>query len=371
VIIVAGGGNFFGNPIVEQTQALADRAFLTSLIRGYRPEEVFYLSAFNDWATRDSNKDGLPDADALATTQTFWSAIDLWSSGTARLFIYLIDHGERNRQTGDFFFRLNPTQYIRALDLDAHLDTLQMLTNCDVVLIVDCCYAGGFVQQCRAPAGKRRIVIAATTPQNLAIYSPPAGAESFSFYFLSFAMLGSNLKDSFEWTRLAFQAIGNPAGQVPWLDDDNDGDSDKWDGVLLARQHVLGRNRGIGANAPTILSVATTQTTSVNEPVTLWAGLDPAVVPREVWAVVIPRSATYIVDQPVTNLIRVNLSYSASLKRWQAAWSPGMEHIGRAAVTYFAMSDDALGIGLVATPKSSAVIVRSPTSARIPWQLFK
>jgi len=286
------------------------------------------------------------------------------------LFIYLVDHGSYNRRTDDFFFRLNPTQYIRARDLDAHLDALQTQTNCDVILVVDCCYAGGFVQQCRAPTGKRRVVISSTTPTDLAIYTPPCGAESFSFYFFSFAILGNTIENCFDWTRLAFQGLGNPAGQRPSMDDDNDGDSDKWDGAL-ARQHVLGRYRGFGVNAPTILAVATTQTTSVNQPVTLWAELDPAVEPHEVWAVVIPQSATYVTDQPVTNLTRVNLSFNSSLGRWQASWSPGTKHIGQNTVTYFALSEDTLGIGLVATPRCSGLIVCGPTSVRIPWELFE
>jgi len=49
------GGTYAGNPIVGQTQALADQAFFTCLVRGYAPAGICYLSAFNDWRTRDSN----------------------------------------------------------------------------------------------------------------------------------------------------------------------------------------------------------------------------------------------------------------------------------------------------------------------------
>jgi len=369
-ILVSGGGNFAGNPIITQTQSLADRAFLTCLVRGYKRNEIRYLSAFDDWQTRDSNHDSLPDADAQATTPTFWTAIDTWSSGTARLFVYLIDHGSYNSQTGDFSFRLNPTQYIRARDLDSHLDTLQTRTGCEVILIVDCCYSGGFVQQCRPPAGKRRVVISSTTPQNLAIYSPPAGAESFSFYFLSFAIQGNTLEDCFEWTSLSFSAMGNPAGQSPWLDDNGDGVSNKWDGSVAAR-NVLGRYPAFGLNAPTILSVATTQTVLLNKPVVLWATLDTAVPTTQVWAVVVPKNAGYAPGQPVTNLTRVNLSFNAGLNRWQATWAPPLAHAGQNTVTYFAMSEDAIGTRLVATPKSAGLRVHGGTSVRIPWQLLE
>jgi hypothetical protein len=370
VIIVSGGGDYFGNPIIAQTKALADRAFLTCLVRGYTAAEVFYLSAFDDWSRH-------PNVDAQATTQTFWSAIDTWSSGTARLLIYLIDHGKYNSTTGNWYFRLNPNDDISARDLDAHLDALQNRTNCDVILIVDCCYAGGFVQQCRPPAGKRRIVIAATTPTDLAIYTPPVGSESFSFYFLSFAFMGSTLKDCFDYARLSFAAIGNPAGQVPWMDDDGDGDSDKWDGGEghLARQHVLGYG-GFGSNAPTILSVATTQTVAYDRPAQLWARLDEAASTStsEVWAIVVSKTTTYVAGQPVTNLTRVNLAYNSSLKRWQATWTPDTKkHVGQNIVTYFALGKAQSGndLVLVAMPRTSGLRVLGPTSVSQPWHQFR
>jgi WD40 repeat protein len=369
-ILVAGGGNYVGNPIVAQTQALADRAFFACLVRGYRRSEIRYVSAFNDWNTRDSNNDGLPDADTQATTQTFWSAIDTWSSGTARLFLYLVDHGSYNSQTGEWSFRLNATQYVKATDLDSHLDALQTQTGCEVILIVDCCFSGGFVQKCKAPAGKRRVVISSTTPQDLAIYSPPAGAESFSFYFFSFAIQGNTLEDCVKWTKLSFASMGNPGGQTPWMDDNNDGVSSKLDGALAA-QHVLGRYPAFGLNAPTILDVASTQSVYVRDRVTLWARLDAAVAAKEVWVIVVSPRASYASGEPVTNLPRVNLAFSPSLNRWQAVWSPQLEHSGQCTVTYFAVSEDPLGTRLVATPKSSGLRVLSPTAVRIPWELFR
>jgi hypothetical protein len=225
------------------------------------------------------------------------------------------------------------------------------------------------VQQCRAAAGQRRIVIASTPPQNLAVFSPPSGAESFSFYFLSFAILGSTIHDCFDWTRLAFGAMGNPAGQTPWMDDNNDGVSDKWDGAL-AGSYVLGRYPAFGLTAPTILDVAMTQRVDASRPVTLWAKLDPAVATTAVWAVVIPSNASYVSGEPVTNLTRVNLAFNASLGRWQATWTPELKHSGVNTVTYFALSDDGLGTRLISLPKSSGLVVRG-ASVRLPWQLLE
>jgi len=224
-------------------------------------------------------------------------------------------------------------------------EALNLRNRCNLWLLA---FGSGFVQQCRAPAG----------------------AESFSFYFLSFAILGNTIRDCYDWTALAFQAMGNPAGQDPWMDDNGDGLSNKWDGAQASR-HVLGRYPAFGLNAPTILSVATTQTISLGQSVVLWARLDEAVAAKEVWAIVVPKNATYSSGQPVTNLTRVSLAFSPTLNRWQATWQPGSKHAGQNTVTYFALSEDSLGTRLVATPKTSGLIVRGGTSVRIPWRLFE
>jgi WD40 repeat protein len=368
-LLVAGGGNYTGNPIVQQTQALADQTHLTCLVRGYRHDEILYLSAFDDWQTRDANSDGRPDADGYASTAAFWSAIDAWSSDTARLFVYLIDHGVINTQTGEHYFRLNPTDYIAATELDAHLDALQQQTGAEVILIVDCCYSGGFVRRCTPVDGARRVVISATTASNLAVYSPPVGAESFSFYFLSFAIQGNTVKDCLRWTQMSFASMGNPAGQVPWMDDNGDGVSDKWDGALAAR-HVLGRYPAFGLAAPTILAVAPAATCAAGDRMLLWAQLDAAIAPQEVWAVVVPQGTDGTGSDPVTDLTRVDLQYNAQTQRWEAVWTSSLGHLGICAVTYFAACEDTNNTRLIAVPMASEITVFA-TSVEIPWALFE
>jgi len=358
VIIVAGGRNFAGNSIVRETQALADKASSVCLFRSYQRSEIRYLSAFDD-----------PDRDAPATIQTLWSAIDSWASDAARLVVYLVDHGSWNPQTNNWHFKINPTQTISARELDRHLDDLQSQTGCEVILVVDCCYAGGFVQQ---TTGTRRVVLAATTPQNLGAFLPPVGTGSFSDFFFSYAMLGNCLEDCFKWTRDYFAAMQPPWGQLPWMDDDGDGDSDKWDGKL-ARLEALGRNPKPGIVAPTILDVAATQSVYVRDPVDLWARLGEDVIIREVWAIVVPARAQYAAGQPVTNVTRVNLTFNSTLNHWQATFVPRLEHSGQCMVTYFAVGEEPppLSQRLLATPRSSGLRVLGPTATHIPWPLLK
>lgn len=356
VILVAGGGNYPGNAIAGQTQAIADRAYFACLVRGYTHDEIKYLSAFDDWQSHDANQDGLADVDAFASQGAFWSALDSWSSDTARVFIYLLDHGDYSSQPDRWRFRLNQTEYISARDLDAHLDALQTQTATEIILVVDCCFSGGFIRQCTAAPGIRRVVLSSTTPDDLAVFSPPVGAESFSFNFLSFAIQGSTINDCYYWTKLAFLAMGNPAGQDPWMDDNGDGVSDFHDGDLAAL-HVLGRYPAFGLSAPDIRDVASTTTVGVGDTVSLWAQMNSAVPTRSVWAVVVPESQDYTSTNPVTDLTRVDLFYNLGAGRWEAAWIPQWEHIGSCAVTYFAVGEDALGTDLVAFPVTAEIDV--------------
>jgi hypothetical protein len=369
VILVAGGGNYVGNSIVEQTEVLADLAFYACRLRGYDLADIFYLSAFDDWQKRDSNKDGFTDADARATPQALWTAIDTWAGDAGRLFVYLVDHGDRNTQTGEWFFRLNSTDFLSATDLDRHLDTLQSRTGAEVILIVDCCYAGGFVTKCKATAGQRRLVIASTTPSALAVFTLPKAPDSFSSFFFVYALLGNCLRDCFDWTRTSLRSMGSAAGQDPSMDADGDGDWDKWDRDIAAT-YALGSRIGYALNAPTIVDVAATQTIAGGQSVVLWAKLAPAPAAKEVWAVVVPSDAVYTPGQPVTTLTRVNLAWSASAGRWQATWRPVAEHHGQCTVTYFAVGEDSLGTRLVATPVSRLLRVVA-TSVRIPWRLLE
>lgn len=365
VILVAGGGDYVGNAIASQTQALADRAFFTMLVRGYRPEDIMYLSAFDDWDTRDSNNDNIPDADAYASVESLWSAVDSWSSDTARLILYLIDHGTFNSSTGQYFFSVNPTESIRALDLDAHLDVLQNSTGNDLILIVDCCFSGGFVQQCTPLPGMRRVAISATTADALSVYSPPAGAESFSFYFLSFALLGNTLDNCYRWTKLSFATMRNPAGQDPWMDDNGDGRADNMDGDLAA-QHVLGRFPAFGLRAPTILTVSPPRRVTAGHAADLWARLEPSVDARAVWAVIVPPQQQYADGEPVTDLTRVDLVRDMTPGLWRGSWTPTTDDMGVCSVTFFAESNDSLNTHSVATPVATSFRVTG-TAVELPW----
>ena len=366
ILVSGGGGTEDNNSIAFETQALADQAFNAFLSRGYTTDEIFFLSAFNDWQTRDMNNmgrgDGVRDADAQATPQAFWSAIDSWASDAARLVIYLIDHG----LPSPWKFQINSNEWILASDLDDRLDALQAQTGGEVILIVDCCYSGGFVWGCTPPQGKRRIVISSTTPGSLVGISVEDAFYSFSFPFL-LKMAGNTptLWDCFDY---AYQILSCRLRDeyLPLLDANGDGISDPKSDGDLARRCGLGRYPLFSFNAPSLTAVAPMAVVRVGEPVALWAQVDPDVPTTSVWAVLTPEQPTTV----TTELLQVDLAQSATPGRWEGQWIAA-EPAGFYRVAYFALNVDPLGNRLLSLPRTEYLYVFAVTAARLPWQRLR
>lgn len=318
-IIVAGGGHFANNAIAEQTQQLAAYAYRICTIRGYGEDEIQYLSAFGE---QDADGDSVNDVDVpAATVADLRDALVRFSSDTARLFIYMVDHGYH---VGDgMYFQMNPTELLSATELDAWLDDLQSgptsLTrpagpNCHVTLIVDSCYSGNFLSACTPPAtDTRRLVIASTTSDSIAIFLPPPALTSFSYQFLGALYMGYKVSEAFESARAFFGRLG-VVSQMPWMDADGDGvytagvdDSstgpaaDEFFGTSWAYA------AGGGWEPPAFTSWTLDQTVALGSTATIWVRMEWNERPERVVATILPPRAELIAGQALTDLPRVEL----------------------------------------------------------------
>ena len=128
-------------------------------------------------------------------------------------------------------FRLNETQVLPSTTLDGWLDDLQTPTTAtqaapDVTLVVDSCYSGQIAEDCKLTtseltggagwhgsaghdpallAGKKRMVIASTTPDKEAVFLPPPDLTSFMYSFLSSAYMGNSMGEAWRAGKRFFE----------------------------------------------------------------------------------------------------------------------------------------------------------------------
>ena len=347
-VIVAGGGPFYGNAIAEQTKQLAAYCYKICRRRGYAPNEIQYLSAFGE---QDADGDGVNDVDCSSTVANLRDAFDRSSSDTARLFIYMVDHGYRD--CDNMYFQMNPTQALAASDLSAWLDDLQTSAtrpagpNCHVTLIVDSCYSGNFLSACKPPASKRRLTIASTTSDTVAVFLPPPSLTSFSYQFLGALYMGYKVQQAFESARRFFNTLG-VANQSPWIDANGDGrytagDDDSTTGP--AAEEFFGTSwaytAGGGWEPPAFEAVTPNQSPPLGTTVTIWTQMLWNQKPEKVWATILPPAAKPLqfAGQPLTDLPRVEL-HTTGTQYWSAPFG-GLDTVGTYVVAHVAQFEGA------------------------------
>ena len=373
LILVAGGGGYAGNPIAAQTKALAELAHVTATVRGYTPENILYLSAFETPAQN-------PRVDAAASADAITSAVLDWASDARRLTMMLIDHGEYDSGIPEWYFLVDgtktPRNFLTASALDAALNTAQSGADPlpELCVYVDMCYAGGFVKKLSAaPAGMQRIVIASTTSDRLANFGGgDSGGLSFTGFFLSSALLGRTLEDCFGLARTTIVALNLPsaAPQTPWLDDDGDNQFTKSDGAVAGR-HVFGSHPAFGLLPPEITAARATQNLPAPADCQVWLELGPGPVKRA-QAVVSSTADYYPGGVPITNVKTYDLAHMGVTQRWSGTIPKAdLRNDTRYTIVYVAYRDDGFGLDIASEPRVSFLSVG--TRAEVPkerWELY-
>jgi WD40 repeat protein len=348
VIVVAGGGAYNGNAIAEQTEALGAYAYKVLKARGYEAENIQYLTAFGptDPANpskpfRDGDGDGLNDADDWATLDTLRSAIaGPFGEGAGRLLIIMVDHGYRTESFTAFM--VNHQQAVLSTTLDTWLDDLQTSHSVDVTLVVDCCYSGQFVSDCREtsaslPAGRKRLVLASTSANAEAVFLPPPDMTSFIYQFLGSAYMGNSMGEAWRAGKRFFEEFP-VAGQTPQIDDGTTGTANA-DREFFGATWAYGVQSTDDVNRffPAFESWTTNTIVTPGTSVTLWTRMLPGQNPLEVVAVVRPPAPTVISGDPVTNLPHLSLRKNAGDPRlWEATTSSVFASLGAYVVSFTA-----------------------------------
>lgn len=387
IIIVAGGGEFAGNPIVEQTKFLAGYAWRLSRNRQVPAAQIDLLSAF---AMIDANGDGNNEVSASATRQSLMAALDPatgFAAGAEKLIVYMVDHGLRDGDT--YHYRLNPTESVSAAELDAALDALQAAHPAmKIAVVFDFCYSGGFVIGCAPAADQYRICVSGSTQESLAIFNGTIAGVSFSNFFFDSLLAGANFKCAFDAAREGVLAAysGPPTYplQVPWLEDDGDGRiSSKFDGTR-AREFYWGSTAAYGISAPQILSVTPDQDIGENSTIKLSAEIAAGYAVQRVWATIVAPSTSYAAGEPITTVREVNLVREGTTRIWSATLTNLMD-AGQYHITYYARGYDTSGTSvaggvqafaseaLVSAPRPTVISKDKPSrnAVQAPWTLYR
>lgn len=312
-IIIAGGGDYAGNSIKEQTRQLAKFALQTLLARGYRREDVLHLSAFHP---DDVDGDGQIDTDGYATLESLHEAITgPFGQEASRLLITFVNHGEE--EGGEGFFLLNPGQALTATKLKSDLDELQSTSPVDVTCIFDFCYSGTFVQNCGTdvsiPAERERLLIAGSDAESLSVFLRPPDLTSFTYLFFSTAYMGGSFGQSLASTS-DFFTLFPIAGQLP-ISTDRNGDGSTAYRSFLGASWIYGVRRNFDTRAAfnVFENVSIPSSVQAGQPIPVTAELLAGEDPESVTVTFRPPVTELLSGVPVVELPTVNLSKSDPL----------------------------------------------------------
>lgn len=311
-VVIAGGGNFTGNSIAEQTDDLAAYAYRVLRSRGYSADNIAYYSAFG---SRDADGDGNNDVIATCTLNQLRETLTGdFATSASRLSVFMIDHGYR---TQDYMaFRFSRGELLSTTTLCGWLDGLQAAFPVEVSVVVDSCYSGQFVRDCRR--ADKRIMISSTSTTAPAVFLPPPDLTSFMYSFLGSAYMGNSLGEAWRAGKAFFGAFPL-AGQAPKIDD---GTTSTFyaDLQFLGASWTHGVQSTQDANSffPVFDSCTSNTSVTTGTPVQLYAELLPGQNPDSVTAEIRSPVPTVICGDSITSLPHYELTRSSTSPRtWE------------------------------------------------------
>jgi len=323
--VIISGRRSLDDPLWNETDYLADLGYNTLLYRGFSKENIQYLSPVPG-RDKDDNGD-LDDIDLETTYANVESTFTNWVNDAGRLFVYLVDHGYDS--DGNASFSLNPSEKLTAYELDVWLDALQDKANIDVVVLIDCCFAGSFIDEMTYDGPSERVVIA-SSDDSQATWFIADGLVSFSDSFFGAVMLGLNVREVFELARDSMATY-----QQAWMDDNSDGVYDGSDGPV-AEQMVIGSGIFAGKDIPQIGEVSGNQVLTGETVAELEADEVISAYPiARVWCMIVPPDYEPDPHNPVASLSEIDLAYDSTTGSYRATYS-GFSQLGIYKVIYYA-----------------------------------
>jgi hypothetical protein len=287
-LIVAGGG-IENNTLWPTIENLANRFYMVLRSRRFNHDQIYYISP--RVYSYDLNGDGkfeiVIDDHPPSKEKIQNHLLSLYREGVQAkvseyrpLIIYLVDHGGTEK------FKLNiGGEYLLAQELDGWLDALQAATNCEVVVIVEACHSGTFIEPL-APTGAQKRILISSSNTEVSNYDQ-VGIQSFTQYFLNQVAQGDNLKSCYHKTRDKLSNLRLFEDQDPQLNDGQQG--------ARASNFYIGGTFLTGDIMPEITAVTPNQVIQAG-PFPLSVSVADAEGIAKVWVSVMPPN--FIIPQP-------------------------------------------------------------------------
>jgi PKD repeat protein len=205
LIVLAGGGTLETNHLKDTTQQLCDMFYMKFKGRGFDDNDIFYL---NPIQYKDLDGNGFDDQIVDTTNVTvdqFLSAITGWAKNydsDGPLYIYLNDHGAKDQ------FQINVGEILTASQFHSTLNTFQETTGREVVVIIEACHSGTFVDNLTTDAKGSRLVI--TSSGEGISYLGTGGTPSFSGFMIDTLYKGGNFNNAFALAKTGLTDSGKP-----------------------------------------------------------------------------------------------------------------------------------------------------------------
>ncbi|GEM_PF-918216 len=336
-IIIAGGGSDSSNLLWKATESNANFIYKTLYDRGFRHEDIFYLSpkTLTDFDGNDQEDDiidtpaprgrSLTDKDLIAAFE--------WAKTRGKLgqplYLFFLDHGDREK------IALAKGTFLGAGQLKDMLDDYQKVTGNDVIVVIDACYSGSFIRPLAAP---NRAIVTSASEAEEAFFPQDMGFSRFLTYYLA---TGANFNEAFglarrghsdllgktpQLVRAGITGELKPVFQTPQVDDNGDGQpNDKSDGQWLSQFQITLKSAG-STFYVNRLNPETATTIEANQSITFKA-MAGDIANREakaVWAIIRPSKLHFTLDAngtPFLILPRLDLKRTAEPLTWEATWN--------------------------------------------------
>jgi len=379
-IIIAGGGAHQENSLWDATEAVSNRVYQVLYKRGFDKSEIYYLSP-KSWA--DFNGDGTNDLITKTPKQERLNEHDVrdalaWAENIGQLdqplYLFFMDHGSPNKLGLDKGTDIKPDEF------KAILDDYQNSTGNQLVLIIEACHSGSFMEALQAP---NRAIISSAKAEEKAYFPDNRG---FSSFFADGLLTGMNLWDAFGYAAIEQQQhLGNleeatkgseSTAQTPQLDDNGDGRMvPSSDGQWLKTVYINGPFK-TGDTTLVVESLTTSYSSlTTGQAMTLKAKASTNIgAVQRVWAVLRPPKMSFILDRegtPILAFPRLNMSLFKEENVWQTSWQDAVYN-GDYEVTFYAKDKE----GNIASSEESVIIsvtggIEAPAQANVQIQLEK